>query len=858
MGVVWKAEDTILGREVALKVLPETLARDPDSLARFGQEARLLASLNHPNIATIHGLEQVEDALLLVMEFVHGQTISEHLAGRGPWSFEQALPLFEQMADALQDAHESGIIHRDLKPDNIKVTPGGKVKILDFGLAKAYLENPRTPISPESPTFAVAVTRTGVAVGTTVYMSPEQMGGIPLDGRSDLFQLGMVFVQMLTGHHPFEGPTPFDIQHSILRSDPHFVPTLDQAPDDFLRVLGKLLEKSRDFRYPDARALLVDLRTLRRNTSAENSIATSGVSKLPSSSALSRRSSRRRKLITTGLIVAAMASVGGGLWRFLGTPPERSPIPSRLVPLVDVGGNAMNPSFSPDSKSVVFASDRGGNWDLWVSLVSGGDPIQITDTPEIESGPTWSPDGSTVAFERKRLGAQEIDIFLMPALGGRARKITEKASDPAWSPDGEWIVFSDASTGWQRIARVSPNNAVSTVPITEPEEGFFHRRPCWLSDGEEIVFQRSAGGASGQLWRVSSDGGVAVPITDGSDGSTSYDPSVTPDGRYIVHASDRGGATNLWRIPVTGGKPERITSGSGPDVQPKVSFDGHRVVFVNTETIPRIISVAPDETEATVLAEFDGGFAWGAHLSPDASNIVFSRKVPGRTWEILVIPREGGDIRSVFEMRVNVMWPRFESPGDSIVFFTWAPGEQRIGRVGLELASLTWLTEEDVEASYPAPSPDGQWLAFVRARQDGQDVVIRSSAGEERVLIENATLPVFSPDGTMVAVARTRSYLGGIGIVPLDGGGERWLTDTGTWPTWMPDGQAVAYADERPDGRQEARIAPVDGGEPTQLGVFVWNESHHPFEVEPGTGHIISTDGIGGKTTIWLAEYENE
>ncbi|MEJ2190665.1 MAG: hypothetical protein P8Y93_14950, partial [Acidobacteriota bacterium] len=333
-------------------------------------------------------------------------------------------------------------------------------------------------------------------------------------------------------------------QHAILRSVPSVVPTPDQAPEDFSRILGKLLEKSLEYRYPDARALLVDLRTLKRNTSSEGAVRNSMASRLRPLSATSRGLTRRRLLaiVATGVVVVAAVALGvAGLLHLLAARPAPSPVPSRLAPLLDVGGNAMNASFSPDSKSVVFASDRRGNWDLWIALVSGGDPVQITDTPEIETGPTWSPDGSTVAFEKQRLDGQATDLFLMPALGGEARKIIENASDPAWSPDGQWIAFADASTGWSRIAKVSPDAPGKLVPVTEPEEGFFHRRPCWSRDGREIIFSRSAGGGSGQLWRVPSAGGEPEPITDPSDGSANNSPSITPDGRYIVYASVRGG-----------------------------------------------------------------------------------------------------------------------------------------------------------------------------------------------------------------------------------------------------------------------------------------------------------------------------
>jgi Tol biopolymer transport system component len=825
MGEVYRALDTRLQREVAVKVVARRVQARPGALDRLEQEARAASALNHPNIITVFDIGEDAFSPYIVMELIEGESLRRALAA--PLPLPSLLDLAEQMASGLTAAHERGIVHRDLKPENILLSRQGTLKILDFGLAQLHGGHPA--VEEEPATVGQRLTRRGALLGTLGYMSPELISGEPADFRSDQFSFGAILYEMATGRRAFEGRTPAETLAFTLAEEPPPLAPNRSVPAALAAVVDRCLRKAASDRYPSTRDLLEALREVRRSL---------------------RRPRRGIALALGAAALLGAVAAGVGLW-------PRAPLaPLRLVPLTHGEGNDASPSLSPDGERVVFTSDRGGNWDLWVGRVAGSPPAPITNSPEVERQPVWSPDGTRVAFVRLRLDGSATDIFVMPSSGGEARRLAEGSIDPAWSSDGRYLAFSEFADGWSRIAAVAVEGAEPRRAVTEVEMDFFHRRPSWTPDGRMLVFNRSRGGFVGQIMRVSSEGGSAEQITQDPDGTANIEATVSPDGRYVVHASDRGGSLNLWRIPVEGGTPERITSGPGEDREPAISRDGKRIAFVVSPSTFHVLKIPLDTGASETLGSFEGSEPWGPDVSRDGSLVAFSRKVAGRNWRLTLMPATGGPPRMLLEDLPDVFGVRFLPDGESLVFDTRGSHGGRIGTVRADGTDFTWQTPEGEDATYPDVSPDGKLLAYVRARGATVEIVSRPlDGGDARVVVSGATLPRFSPDGRRLAFARSRAMEGGVGVVDLQGGEPRQLSRSGTWPTWMADGQHIAFADGSPEGGQTAWTVAVEGGPPRQLFDFRWDGQHFPFVISPDGLHLITTNTAGTKSTIWLAEF---
>src|SRR5712691_6045898 len=383
MGEVYRARDSKLGREVALKLLPPLFTADADRVTRFEREARLLASLNHPHIGAIYGFEDAGTMPALVLEFVEGDTLEDRVR-RGPLPLAEAMTIAQQVADALDAAHRAGIIHRDLKPSNIKITPDGVVKVLDFGLAKAFADEGSGADVSESPTMTGTIA--GVILGTAAYMSPEQARGQRVDKRTDIWAFGCVLFEMLTGSSAFVRETVTDTIAAVVGAEPEWKSLPVNTPASIRRLLTRCLRK-------DARRRLHDIADAR--IELEDAITA------PAEAAPVPMPQKRSRLALSALslgIATALVFLWAARDRFGRPAAESSPPDTRVIRLTDLPGLEESPAISPDGRSVAFTADVSGKRQVFVQLIAGGAPLQITRDPGDHECPRWSPDSSSILY----------------------------------------------------------------------------------------------------------------------------------------------------------------------------------------------------------------------------------------------------------------------------------------------------------------------------------------------------------------------------------------------------------------------------------------------------------------------------
>ena len=473
MGQVWQATDTQLGRQVALKILPDAFAADPDRLARFQREAQILASLNHPNIAAIHGIEEdeVEGRRALVLELVEGPTLADRIA-KGPIPLDEALPIARQIAEALEAAHEAGVIHRDLKPANIKVREDGTVKVLDFGLAKAFGQGAGSAPS-ESPTVtAAAATRAGVILGTAAYMSPEQARGKPVDKRTDIWAFGCVLYEALAGRLAFGGVTLTDTLAAIIQREPAWDALPPLTPIRVRNLLRRCLHKRATQRLRDVGDARIELEEAGHRDVADVSPPVPGAD----------RALRRWRSIAVAAVATLLVVVVVALSRVAG--PYPAPASTAIVTqLTNYGQHEAAGALSPDGRSVAFVSDHAGAPDVWLRQVSGGELARLTDDAEVESNLMFAPDGETIYFERA--GA----IWRMGRLPGQVRRVVLGGRRPSPSPDGRRLAYYVRDDGGLSLT-VGTLEGDATRTLAEDIDAGGPSVPAWSPDGRFLAFTR--------------------------------------------------------------------------------------------------------------------------------------------------------------------------------------------------------------------------------------------------------------------------------------------------------------------------------------------------------------------------------
>jgi serine/threonine protein kinase/Tol biopolymer transport system component len=789
MGEVYRARDVRLDRDVALKVLPDSLAADAERLARFQREARTLASLNHPNIGGIHGIEEANGVSALVLELVEGPTLADRIA-QGALPLDEALPIVRQIAEALEAAHEQGIIHRDLKPANIKVRADGRVKVIDFGLAKPTRSaDARASDLTQSPTITspAMATHAGIILGTAAYMSPEQARGKPLDKRTDVWAFGCVLYEMLTGRRAFKGDEVSDVIASVLAREPDLAELPAATPASIRRLIRRCLQKDLNERLRDIGDARIEIRDALAKTDQDGSVASPAPAKT--------RNWERTALIWTGGVIAAAFAVTLGL-SALGTiigltrKPPAPPPEVRLeisTPPTPVPGSV---AISPDGRTVAYVATANRQSRLWLRTLQSTDARPLTGT-EGAQNPFWSPDSRSIAFfADNKLKRIDID-------GGGTRVLTNvyRGTGGAWNQHG---VIMFASLG-DPISRISDTGGETAELKGLVQEGS-NFTPRFLPDGRHFLYyvrgsQNARGVYVGDL-----DGTSPSRRLFDADAGAAYTAS-----GYLLFVRERtlfAQRFHAGRLELTG-TPFRVAEHSTTCTCLGLSVsDNGSIAYRSIATPPQRQFIWFDRSGKEVGKVADSSMSTPS-LSPDGQRVVGYRGNPvdGNVdvWTLDV--RRGVFTRMTSDPGDDVA-PVWSPDGAQIAFSSNRRGTHDIFRIPASAgARETLVLRTDAEKSVSDWSPNGRFLVFdshdskrstdiwaVSLDKPGEPFpVAQTSFDEYRAQ--------FSPDGNWVAFQSDESGRDEIYVQPFPGGGNKWpISNTGGAEVrWRRDGKEIFY-----------------------------------------------------------------
>ncbi|HEY8560004.1 MAG TPA: protein kinase [Pyrinomonadaceae bacterium] len=810
MGEVYLAYDEKLKRRVALKILPAEYTSSDERVKRFELEARAISALNHPNIVTIYDVGDSGGVNYIATEFVEGKTLRELIGAN--LKLKEILEIILQTCDALAAAHRARITHRDIKPENIMLRPDGYVKILDFGLAKLSEIDLHTMRDFNG-------TAKGIIIGTPAYMSPEQVADDNVDHRTDLWSVGVVLYELLTGVNPFKKENRQATFQAILSQEPPLASSLNaQIPGELDQIIVKALEKDADLSYQTASDLRADLKRVKREVDSSPSW---------SSQIQTERREAAKPLVffwLFGMTFLLFALAALGLWYFAGRPKSaqaseaREWVNAQNTQLTVTPWIEGYPSLSPDGKNIVFASDANNDRNIYLQRVGGKNLTNLTpSSKESDTMPAFSPDGKYIAFRSERAPA---GIYVMEETGENVRRISDIGFHPSWTADGQKVIVSDKAAAIHTVHTV-PNSALWSIDVKTGEKRKLETKgdaimPSCSPSGARIAFWYVADGKLPGIATIPSGGGEPIRIAE-SDASD-WNPVWSPDGEYIYFSSDRKGSMNLWRVAVdeeTGeqlGEPESITTPSKYARHITVSRDGAILGYVryesqsNVQAIPFDLKSLKVAGEAVYITRGDRELG-NPSLASDGG--LFVARNPTRTQEDLVVfdPR-GENWRNLTDDKFRERLPRWSPDSRSIAFHTDRSGRFQIWTINLDGSGARQLTFSDQTAALaPVFAPDGKRLAFteVGEKQQYSRILDLSKSWAEQTSQNLPAMPdnksysvrdwskdgkkllyiYFEPDGDET----------GTGVFDFEKQAFERMTDTGSSPFWLNDSRHFIFID---------------------------------------------------------------
>ena len=793
MGKVYRALDTRLDRPIAIKFSGAQFS------TRFEREARAISALNHPNICTLYDV----GPNYLVMELVEGETLAQRIERSGPLPIQDALEVALQIAQALETAHAKNIVHRDLKPANVNITPEGRVKVLDFGLAKSIRGEPIEGRVPHQSPGAPDATVAGQIVGTPAYMSPEQARGENVDSRTDIWAFGCLLYELLAGTRPFAGQDNRETITAILTLTPNWRVLPAKTPKRIAHLVRTCLEKDPQQRPPNIAVIRARIEDASRW----------------------RQSNRWRIRVFAAAGAAALISAGLLFWVFRTQPFFTTAESIRPIPLTSYPGNQSEPTFSPDGNQVAFAWDgeKQDNFDIYVKPIGTGPPARLTHDPAAEQSPAWSPDGKWIAFLRASAPGTST-VVLIPAAGGPERIVAEVAAvsvltrtNLAWSPDGKWLAVPDHPQGQTGgIFLLSVETGARRRLTTLPEGGLTPREGglAFSPDGSALAFIREVAANTGDVYSQALRSDLtpaAEPRRLTRDNQDKVGVAWAPDGRSLIFSSGAPGNEELWRMPPS------------------------------ENALPARLTRLTSQNEVLGIA-----------VSPRSHRLVFTQSRRELDIYRVDLERPGGAVRSSAPLIVSSRYdrhPTYSPDGKKIAFVSLRSGNWQLWVTdgdGTNPVQLTFFERGEVGA--PEWSPDGRQIGFMaHVDSPAQPYIVNANGGEPRkldALGEVVRHWTWSHDGRWIFFSSARSGSPQIWRIPASGGQPEQLTRQGSEETWFmqsSDDKLLYYV--RPSGLWSVSS---EGGEEQQ--VFKLDQSlriiNTAFEATPAGIYF-----VGGGTT---------